>query len=310
MSRFADKLFVVNKESGPTSFDVVDAFRRATGLRKVGHSGTLDPLARGVLLLCTGKATRAVEYFMNLPKTYAFEVRLGIETTTLDAEGEVVREMPCPAFADEDIRSAAAEFIGDYDMEPPAYSAVKKQGKRLYEFAREGKHVKVEKRRVVIYDLEVENVELPLVHLRMKCSRGTYVRSFARDFGERLGVPAHVSDLVREAVGPFAVDAAFPSGRLFDKNVDGLEGIAMSEALDFLPGIVINDGSRRALFEGGLPDESDVVQRIDVRENSAVLRILDEKGELLAVGSRTPHPGIRRFNAVDSYRLFVDRNGR
>jgi len=309
VNQYANKLFVVDKAAGPTSFDVVDAFRRATRVRKVGHAGTLDPLARGVLLLCTGRATRAVEHFMNLPKTYRFEVCLGVETTTLDAEGDVVREAPCPDIAVEEIRGIAAGFVGAYDLEPPAYSAVKQNGRRLYELAREGKDARVESRRVTIYDLSVESVDLPQVRMRMTCSRGTYVRSFARDFGGRLGLPAHVSDLVREAIGPFGIDRAFSSERLFENDVADLTGVDLADALGFMPGIVINEDSKRALLDGGLPGEGDVVERIDDLGDSASVRILDEQGRLLAIGSRVAHAGARRLSAVDSYRLFIDRNG-
>ena len=305
MSAFADKVFVINKESGPTSFEVVEAFRRATGMRKAGHTGTLDPLARGVLVLCTGRATRAVEHFMDLPKVYEFEVRLGVETTTLDAGGEVVREVPCPALDREQIEAAAASFIGAYECAPPAYSAVRKDGKRLYELAREGKDTSVAEREVQIYELDVLAVDLPHVTMRMKCSRGTYVRSFARDFAACFDLPAHVRTLIRVAVGPFHMDDAYRSEELFNKNVDDLHGLALSDAVTFLPGIVINQSSSRALLDGGLPGEQDVVQHIDVSPDGGPVRILDERGHLLAIGTRPAHAAGRRVAAVESFRLFV-----
>ena len=314
MNTLRNKLFVINKPSGPTSFDIVEAFRKATGIRKVGHAGTLDPLAQGVLLLCTDKATRAVEHFMNLSKHYEFEVRLGAETTTLDAEGDVVREVPCPDLAEDAIHEAVHSFVGDYRLTPPAYSALKRKGKRLYQLARAGETPEVESRVVHIYEMEVTQIALPSVFFRITCSRGTYVRSLARDFGAKFGVPAHIGSLTRKAVGDFSLDDAFPSDKLFAKDTSGLNGIPMSEALSFLPGIVVNDACKRSLLDGGLPVERDVVRTIGLASSSPVLRIIDEAGELIAVGNR----GSRGCGAsraedepswVDSFRLFVDRRG-
>jgi tRNA pseudouridine55 synthase len=310
MNQFDNKLFVINKESGPTSFDVVDAFRRSTGLRKVGHSGTLDPLAEGVLLMCTGRATRAVEHFMDLYKVYEFEIRLGVETTTLDAEGDIINEAPCPELSDAEIRETAAGFVGEYRLEPPAYSALKRNGRRLYQLARAGETPPtppVESRLVTIHEMEVLEIAVPSIFCRIKCSRGTYVRSLARDFGRRLSLPAHIGRLVRTRVGQFRVEDGYGSGRLFNRNVDGLQGVTLSEALAFLPGIVIRGESRSALLDGVLPGVGDVVNTIGAISQSTSIRILDEAGELLAIGSRDPGKERKRSIWVDSYRLFVDR---
>lgn len=309
MNELDNKLFIINKASGPTSFQVVEAFRKAARLRKAGHTGTLDPLATGVLLLCSGKATRAVEHFMDLDKRYDFEVRLGVETTTLDAEGEVVREATVPGLSEKDVHATARSFVGRYELDPPAYSALKHNGRRFYEMARAGETPEAKPRIVEIYDLEVVRIALPSVFCRLRCSRGTYVRSIARDFGGKLGLPAHIGGLVRRAVGPFAMEEGFDSERLFAGDLVGLEGVELSRALDFLPGIVIRDASRHALLNGALPGERDVVKTIGAVAGSPTLRILDESGELLAVGSRGAGER-KRLSWVDSYRLFVDRHGR
>jgi tRNA pseudouridine55 synthase len=300
-----DRLVIVSKNSGPTSFDVVEAFRKATGLRKVGHTGTLDPLATGVLLLCTGKATRAVEQFMNLDKCYEFSVRLGAETTTLDAEGEVVRETPVPRIPDAKIVEVVKGFVGCYQMDPPAYSALKQNGRRLYELARAGEKPIVESRPVTIYELEVTDIDLPNLELRIRCSRGTYVRALARDIGAAFEVPAYLDRLVRTAIGPFTIDAAYPAERIFAGDVSQVNGIKLSSALDFLPGIVLRERFKRALVNGALPGHEDVVETIGAVTQSTSLRILDETGELLAIGNRGD---ARRGGSpfVDSFRLFVD----
>lgn len=306
MADLENKLVVVRKYPGPTSFDVVEAFRQATGIRKVGHTGSLDPLAGGVLLLCTGKATRAVEQFMDLDKVYEFTVRLGVETTTLDAEGEVVKTAPVPPLADEVIVAAAKRFDGVYRMKPPVYSALKQQGRRLYELARAGEEPVVEERLVMIHEIEVTGIALPDVHLRTRCSRGTYVRSLARDLGAAMDLPAHLARLVRAAVGPFRVEDAYPCERLFAGDVADLRGIDLSKALDFLPGIVLTETFKRALVDGVLPRPEDVVETIGNPTPSASLRILDEAGELLGIGKRN---GFWRagFPMVESFRLMVDR---
>ncbi len=306
-SKFKNKLLVVNKHSGPTSFDVVRNFRKATRIRKVGHTGTLDPMATGVLLLCTGKATKAVEHFMDIEKEYEFTVHLGIETTTLDAQGDVVREVECPEIPEGDIRAAAASFVGDYTLTPPAYSAIKQNGRRLYDRARAGENIKAEGRVVKIYSLDVTGIELPFVELRVRCSRGTYVRSIASDLGERLDMPAHVSRLTRTAIGPYRVADAFPAERIFEGDLEGLVGIELSDALDFLPGVVLKDSSRQQLLDGGLPVEEDVIGTVGKASNSPYLRILDEAGHLLAIGNRDRGDSVEPDALVGSYRLFVDR---
>jgi len=167
---------VIDKAAGPTSFDIVSAMRRATGLRKVGHAGTLDPLARGVLLVCTGLATRAVEHFMDLEKEYHFDIRLGLETATLDAEGAVVREAPVPEIALDRLRAVAASFVGDYLLTPPVFSALKSRGRRYYAMARAGEIADstdaATPRQVKIYGFDVVSAELPIVRCVVRCSRG------------------------------------------------------------------------------------------------------------------------------------------
>lgn len=309
MPEFKNRLFVINKERGPTSFDVVAAFRKASRIRKVGHTGTLDPLAEGVLLLCTGKATRAVEHFMNLPKTYEFEVCLGAETSTLDAAGEVVRCSQVPELAEDVIRAAARGFVGAYDMEPPAYSAIKQGGRRLYEMARAGESPRIETREVVIHELEVLEIARAAFRCRVQCSRGTYVRSLARDLGKALGVPAHLGGLVRTAIGPFAIDGAFSSARIREGDISELGGMRLSRALEFLPGVVLNRRSGKALLNGTSPCRADVVETVGSVEGAAAVRMIDESGELLAIGYRGAKPERSRVTIVDSYRLLVDVQG-
>lgn len=308
-NRFDNRVFVIDKATGPSSFDIVAAVRRVTGLRRVGHAGTLDPLARGVLLVCTGLATRAVEHFMDLEKEYRFDIRLGVETATLDAEGPVLREAPVPELTLEQLQEAATGFVGDYLLTPPVYSALKHKGRRYYELARAGEVSESTEaatpRQVQIYAFDVAGVNLPIVHCVVRCSRGTYVRSLARDFGEKLGLPASISTLSRTRIGAFAIDRAIPSGTLVPERAEELVGHTLDEALSFLPGVVLGARAARELRFGGLPLRSDVLETIGGPRTGAI-RLLDEGHVLLAVGYRDPERPRDPLRVCDSFRLCVD----
>ena len=306
MDEFNNQLFVIDKAPGPTSFAVVAAFKRAAQLRKVGHTGTLDPLAQGVLLLCTGTATRAVEHFMNLEKEYQFDICLGVETDTLDKEGEVVREAPCPDLGENEIREVARSFVGEYELVPPAYSALKKDGRRLYEMARAGETPEVQSRVVRIHEFEVISVNLPAVTCRIRCSRGTYVRSLAKDFGVKLDLPAHIDRISRTRIGPFDRAQGFPSEKLFEKDIEGLRGSELAEALDFLPGVVLDERARKALRYGTLPGVKDVVESIGDVTKGGPMRILDDAGALVAIGERNHGKRRHPLQLFDSFRMYVN----
>lgn len=306
MNPFDNRVFVIDKAVGPTSFDIVAAMRRVTGLRKVGHAGTLDPLARGVLLVCTGVATRAVEHFMDLEKEYEFEVLLGVETATLDAEGDVVREAPVPDLTMDVLRETGASFVGDYTLTPPAFSALKRKGRRYYELARAGEPTgEVAPREVKIYGFEVLSAQLPRVRCVVRCSRGTYVRSLAKDFGGRLGLPASIATLERLRIGHFASTDAFPSEKLTPAHAHELAGRTLDDALAFLPGVVLNARSARLLRFGALPLRTDVVEVVGLPRGGA-LRLLDEDRSLVAVGSRAGDRAKDPLRLVDSFRLYVE----
>lgn len=308
-NRFDNRVFVIDKAPGPTSFEMVAALRRLTGIRRVGHAGTLDHLARGVLILCTGTATRAVEHFMNLEKEYRFDVRLGVETTTLDAEGEVVREAPVPPLSIDELRAAAAGFVGEYHMTPPAYSALKRGGKRMSDLARAGEPAEATPRTVTIYAFEVVSAELPIVHCVVRCSRGTYVRSLAKDLGDKLGLPASVASLTRSRIGQFRVEDAVSSECLTPERADEVRGLDLGEALSFLPAVVVSARSKRSLLFGASPLRTDVVEVVNAATIGAVvgpLRILDEEGTLLAIGARGGDHPRDPLRVCDSFRLYVE----
>ncbi len=198
----------VDKPEGITSHDVVYRVRRLSGVKRVGHAGTLDPLATGVLIVCLGRATRMVEYLMGQPKTYETRIRLGQTTNTYDAEGEVTQERPIPPLSHDTLETFLTPFRGSIQQHPPAYSAIKQAGKPLYKLARQGLAVETKPRPVTIYALDLLEITLPFIHLRVVCAAGTYIRSLAHDLGQAIGCGGHVAALRRTAVGNFTAAQA------------------------------------------------------------------------------------------------------
>lgn len=203
-----------------TSHDVVAKVRRlcrnSVGKTKVGHAGTLDPLATGVLVICLGYATRLSEYAMQSTKKYRATVHLGIETDTYDAEGEVIAENDASHITLEQVKESFQSYIGDIKQLPPMYSAIKKDGKKLYELAREGIEIEREARPVTIHSIEIVAWDNPVAVLDVTCGAGTYIRSLAHDIGEQLNTGAHLSGLIRSRSGAFAVEDAISLDTLLE----------------------------------------------------------------------------------------------
>jgi tRNA pseudouridine55 synthase len=269
-------LVVVDKPAGVTSHDVVARVRRLAGTRKVGHAGTLDPMATGVLVLGVNRATRLLGHLMLTEKGYAATVRLGVATTTDDAEGEVVATTPTAGVTEDAVRAALATFVGDLEQVPTAVSAIKVDGKRAYQRVRDGEHVELKARPVTIHELSVEDVRLGDEHVdvdvSLRCSSGTYVRAIARDAGALLGVGGHLTALRRTAVGHFdlataatldelseafamvpiaeAARASFPGRDLDDTQAADVRfGRSLDLALDGLTAVFAPDGEFLALYE-------------------------------------------------------------
>lgn len=248
MTDSLEGVLIIDKPGGITSHDVVNRVRWLAGLRRVGHAGTLDPLATGVLLLCLGRATRLVEYLMGLSKTYEATIRLGQSTDTYDAEGEVTAERPC-AVTRAEVEQALARFRGPLQQQPPLYSAIKQEGQPLYKLARKGIAVTVEPRPVTIYALELLQFGLPFVSVRVVCSSGTYIRSLAYDVGEALDCGGHITALRRTAVGTITADTAVPLAELTPAAVPAhLQ--PMDTAVRHLPRLDLDAGDAGRLRQG------------------------------------------------------------
>ncbi|MBF0504697.1 MAG: tRNA pseudouridine(55) synthase TruB [Candidatus Omnitrophica bacterium] len=201
-------IMVVNKPEGITSHDVVAFVRRKFKMRRVGHAGTLDPMATGVLVLLLGKSTRLFDKFVAFDKTYRATLRLGVKTTTADIMGQVLLERPYTEVDEAKIKDVFVRFTGEIEQMPPMVSAVKHKGERLYKIARQGREVERQARRVRIDELRILRCRLPDVEFLMSCSKGTYVRQLAEDVGEVLGCGACISQIERTKVGPFEIKDA------------------------------------------------------------------------------------------------------
>ena len=266
-------LVVVDKPGGMTSHDVVSRVRRLAGTRKVGHAGTLDPMATGVLVLGVDRATRLLGHLMLTEKAYEATIRLGQVTTTDDAEGEVVAEAAADvvaALTEERVRTVLEAFVGDIDQVPTAVSAIKVDGKRAYARVRDGEQVELKARPVTIHDLTVHEVALPEVHVSVRCSSGTYIRAIARDAGQALGVGGHLTALRRTAVGAFDLAVA----RSLDVLAEDFAVLPIAEAA-------------RASFACLDLDEADAAdvrlgRKLDV-EMSGLTALFDPSGEFLAL---------------------------
>lgn len=213
----------IYKEAGFTSFDVVAKMRGILRERKIGHTGTLDPDATGVLPVCVGNGTKLVELFTDHEKEYIAELILGVCTDTQDMSGEILKEAPV-AVTEEQVREAVKSFVGEYMQIPPMYSAIKVNGKKLYELAREGKEVERQPRKVSFKEIEILSMELPVVKIRVVCSKGTYIRTLCNDIGEKLGCYGAMKSLLRTRVGMFLLEDAV--------TLEELEALRDAGALD------------------------------------------------------------------------------
>jgi tRNA pseudouridine55 synthase len=237
-------LLLVDKPKDVTSHDVVDVVRRTLGTRKVGHAGTLDPMATGLLLVGVGRATRLLRFLGDLPKTYLGRARLGVQTTTLDADGDVTNEAPVRT-TEAAVREAMAGLVGESLQTPPAFSAVKVGGRKLYEAARKGEHVAAAARAIRVDRFDLLAFDAPDAEFRVVCSGGTYVRVLVADVGAGLGCGAHLSRLRRTKIGSFHVaDAVAPD--------EVGEPLPVERAVSHLPRIALDPDEARAALHGSI----------------------------------------------------------
>lgn len=270
-------VLVIDKPSGMTSHDVVNVVRRLLHTRRVGHTGTLDPMATGVLVLVVGWATRLSRFVMASDKSYHAVIRLGETTTTYDAEGEIVDRHPVAADLDT-LREALAAFEGTIEQIPPMYAAIKVGGKKLYELAREGKEIERKARTVTIYDIDLLAWEPPDLTIEVTCSTGTYIRSLAHDLGQRLGCGGHLIALRRTRSGTFTLEDSHTLDDLERRHQDQLPNVLLPprEALRSMPAVTLSPGEALAIRYGQQV-------RLDQVAAAELVQAQDEAGRLVAV---------------------------
>lgn len=277
----SDGFLVVDKPRGITSNDVVGRVRRATGSRKVGHAGTLDPLATGALVLAIGSVTRLIRYVQDQPKEYRAKAQFGVATDSLDADGTVTDTSPM-SFTRQELEDLVPDFVGEIQQVPPMVSALKQDGKRLYELAREGQTVEREPREVTIHELEILSVgdgDYPEVEFRVVCGKGTYVRSLADDMAGRLGGSAHLTALRRTRIGSLKASMGVV--------IDDLDNWAQYlltpvEALDDMPDVVVDEADVSGVRNGVRFDTGVLADS----EHAGPFKVLSPSGEMLAVYKR------------------------
>lgn len=267
----------INKPSGMTSHDVVQKVRRIAQEKRVGHTGTLDPLATGVLVLCVGRATRIAQYLEAGEKEYDAVMRLGVTTDTLDAEGRVLEMKQYTPPRQQDIIDALARFTGEIMQQPPLFSAIKVGGIPSYKLARRGTAAVLTPRPVTIYRIDLAAYDDPFVRLRVRCSKGTYIRSLCADIGECLGMGAHLSNLVRTRSGRFSVENALSLEHLAEQGVEKAL-VPLDEALADFPAATVNAGDAERVRHG-----NPVAFAVSAPGQGGRIRVHDPSGDLLAI---------------------------
>nr|WP_090574478.1 tRNA pseudouridine(55) synthase TruB [Paenibacillus sp. OV219] len=284
-----DGILAVWKPAGWTSHDVVAKVRRLVKVKRIGHTGTLDPEVTGVLPLCIGRATRVVEYVQERPKSYEAEMKFGIATDTEDMSGTVLTELPSVTITEDDIRRVLATFIGDIEQVPPMYSAVKVDGKRLYELAREGQVVERKSRVVTIHKLELLEMKLdqphPTIRFSVECSKGTYIRTLCVDIGQALHVPAVMVKLTRTMSGGFKeadcytledIAQLMASGELASKLTPA------DQAIDHFPRAAVSSDNVQRAFQGKRISLSSLLEH-DPFDSDAIIRLYGEDGTFVGL---------------------------
>jgi tRNA pseudouridine55 synthase len=280
----------INKPAGMTSHDVVDAVRRILGMQRIGHTGTLDPQATGVLPVCVGRATRIAQYLTQADKEYVMTLRLGITTDTLDAAGTETGRVDDVRVTAEDLAAVLPRFTGSIQQVPPLYSAKKVQGERMYRLARRGQTVERQPVAVTVYALELQAFSLPDARLRVHCSKGTYARSLCDDIGRVLGCGGHLYALIRTRSGRFTLAETVSLEDLERRTREGVLGevlMPLAEALAHLPGARVTTEAGPLILHGSAVAASMVAQFPPAVPRGGLVRVLGFRKQLLALAEAT-----------------------
>ena len=275
----------VYKEQGFTSHDVVAKLRGIVGQKKIGHTGTLDPDAVGVLPVCLGRATKLCDMLTDKDKVYEAVMLLGVETDTQDTTGQILKSSETDELTEEQVRAAVLDFVGDYDQVPPMYSALKINGKKLYELAREGKTVERAARRVQIFDIEILSIALPRVTMKVHCSKGTYIRTLCHDIGQKLECGACMEKLTRTKVSRFEIKDSLTLAQIeILKKEDRLLEILvpMDQMFADYPRIIVSGEAARLAYNGNGIKDRDVRKDENILDE-AYVRVYDDVEDFIGV---------------------------
>lgn len=274
----------VYKEKGYTSHDVVAKLRGILKQKKIGHTGTLDPQAEGVLPVCLGTGTKLCDMLTDKDKEYEAVLLLGISTDTQDTTGMVLSEKPVTVTEDE-VRNRILAFVGEYDQIPPMYSAIKINGRKLYELAREGKEIERKARRVSIFSITVLSVELPRVRIRVECSKGTYIRTLCHDIGVSLGCGGCMEELIRTRAGTFVKDSALTLSEIEQRRDEGRLTqciVSVEKALEQYPACTVKESADKLVYNGN-PFYKTAVQEPAVLPENIPLRVYDSRNRFIGI---------------------------
>lgn len=295
----------IHKEKGYTSHDVVAKLRGIVGQKKIGHTGTLDPDATGVLPVCLGKATKLCDMLTDKNKTYETVMLLGKVTDTQDISGTVLSEAPTDMLDEEVVKEGILSFVGDYLQVPPMYSALKVNGKKLYELAREGVEVERKARPVTVLDIQIKEICLPRVRMEVSCSKGTYIRTLCHDIGEKLGCGACMEELVRTRVSKFKLEDSLTLSQVQKlKEAGELDGVLVpiDEMFADYEAITLKEEFMSFVYNGNTFMPKHVKQFVELSDGKMV-RVYDDKGKFIAI-----YKFIKENYCFKIEKMFFDRN--
>ncbi len=269
-----DGIIIINKPKGYTSHDVVNKIRKIYNTKKVGHTGTLDPNAVGVLPILIGKATKLSEYLMEHDKTYVATIKLGEKRDTGDLEGKIIEIKSVPNYSDKTVQNVLESFMGNQIQTPPIYSAIKIKGKKLYEYAREGKEVEIPKREIQIYSIKLENINNEEITFTVSCSKGTYIRSLCEDIAKKLGTVGYMKNLVRTQVDRFNINNSYTLEEI-EKNFNKIKVITIEELFIDKERIILQPDKLQLFLDGG---------RIKTNNLDDFIRVYDYQNKFIGTG--------------------------
>ena len=299
-----DLIIALNKPKDITSQDAVTKVKKILKIKKAGHTGTLDPMATGLLLVCVNRATRLASYFSNLDKEYRAVMKLGETTDTQDAYGKIISRTDNVEIDNDLLEDAIKSFRGKILQQPPMFSALKHEGRPLYELARKGIEIDRKHREVNIHDIEMLDINFPYVTFRVSSSKGTYIRTLCDDIGKKLRVGAHLFELERTAIGHFRIEDSLTIKELMALDINGPAGkgiYTMDKALSWMPELKIDEMTVKGVTHGNPIKVNSALKTSDNYKTAESIKIKSPDGELLAVGSFSPEKNIIKMDVVFAF---------